>query len=706
MSGAFTKAIRQAYLLLSYSIGLTFSLWFAFQLRFDFNVAPEYLVHFDWMLVSIVAVKLILLLCFGQFGSLLSYFGFHDLGKILTVCAISAALALGVWIVAGVPYAPPRAVIVTDLLISFLFLCGFRLSLRLVREGYFDRSGSITGHKRVAVIGAGDVGASLVRDFQVRRGLGMTPRAFFDDDRTKWGTSIHGVTVQGAPETLPDYLHRQSIDEVIIAMPSAAGRRIREVVTLLNQLHLRFEIVPSYEQLLTGRVKVSQIRAVEIQDLLGRECIDLQTDRIRELVQDKVVVVTGAGGSIGSELCRQIAGFAPRQLLMVERSEFLLFQIEQELLGLGLGSAILPLVADILDPARMAGIFQRFKPAIIFHAAAHKHVPMMEQQPAEAFRNNTLGTRQLAELALEHRIERFVFISTDKAINPTNVMGATKRMAELYLQALQQELASKGQSEMESGPAVAKASAFAGPTADTMAGSSSRLATGEEDGGQDPKSQILNPRPSFAAEPRTKFMAVRFGNVLGSSGSVIPTFKRQIAAGGPVTVTHPDVTRYFMTVNEAVGLVLQSATLGEGGEIFVLDMGHPMKIVDLARQLIELSGLNPDTDIEIKFTGLRPGEKLYEELNHNTENMTPTSHEKIMRFIGQPQTLEQIEAGFDAVQKAGASGDSDQIKLAIQKVVPEYQPYLAARSAASLSWKFKLKSGAMAGKDEMRKVEN
>ncbi len=462
-------------------------------------------------------------------------------------------------------------------------------------------------------------------------------------------------------------------------------------------------------------MRVSQIRPVEIQDLLGREGINLQTDRIRELVQNKIVMVTGAGGSIGSELCRQIASYAPRQLLLVERSEFLLFQIEQELIDLGLAANIITLVADITDPARIEGIFQRFKPVVIFHAAAHKHVPMMEQQPAEAFANNTLGTRLLANIALAHRVEHFVFISSDKAINPTNVMGATKRMAELYLQALQgkgQEAKGKGQ---ENGsPAVA------GPMADLTAGSSSRFATGEKGVSLDlkPLASSLTPllatanpvcpvdaswhpgvRPpacaganvhgsgaSSVAKPRqTKFMAVRFGNVLGSSGSVIPTFKKQIAAGGPVTITHPDMTRYFMTVNEAVGLVLQSATLGEGGEIFVLDMGLPMKISDLARQLIELSGLEPETDIEIKYTGLRPGEKLFEELNHKTENMVATEHAKVMRFLSQPQSLEQIEAGFDAVQKAGASGDSDQIKLAIQKVVPEYQPYLAARSAASLS---------------------
>lgn len=617
MTATFSKALRQAYLFVAYSAGLCLSFWLALQLRFDFAVGPEFLTHFDWMLVTMVGIKLLLLLALGQFGSLLSYFGFHDLGKILLVCGTAAALALVAWYTAGVPFAPPRAVIVTDLLISFLFLCGFRLSLRLLREGYFERSQRTGTYKRIAIIGAGDVGASLARDFFVRRGLGMTPVAFFDDDPKKWGTSIHGIEVQGAPEVLPDYLKRQSLTEVIIAMPSASAKRVRQVLTLLQQLQLRAEIVPSYEQLLSGKVRVSQIRPVEIQDLLGREPVNLQTSRIRDLVQDKIVLVTGAGGSIGGELCRQIAGLAPRQLLMVERSEYLLFQTEQELLGLGLGTGIVPLVADLLDPVRMAGIFHRFRPALVFHAAAHKHVPMMEQQPAEAFRNNVLGTQALADLAAAHAVDRFVFISTDKAINPTNVMGATKRVAELYLQALQRQ------------------------------------------GGS-----------------ATKFMAVRFGNVLGSSGSVIPTFKRQIAAGGPVTVTHPEVTRYFMTVNEAVGLVLQSSTLGQGGEIFVLDMGQPMKIVDVARQLIELSGLEPEVDIEIRFTGLRPGEKLFEELNHNTENHVPTDHPRIMRFVSEPRPLDPLRSALAALGAQAPVQDADGVKLTLKNLVPEYQPYV------------------------------
>ena len=431
-------------------------------------------------------------------------------------------------------------------------LSSVRLAFRIIRERYLSPQGRSHRHaRRVGIIGAGDVGASLARELTVKRGLGLHPVAFFDDDRSKWHSRVHDIPVVGAPEALLDHKLNLQLEEVIIAMPSAPAKRIGEIVQLLQRSHLKFETVPSLDQLATGKVKVSQLRSVEIQDLLGREPVTLETQNILLILKGRVVMVTGAGGSIGSELCRQIASFNPQRLLLVDQSEVQMFQIEQELIDQGYGVIVLPLVADILDAARMHYIFRRFKPEVIFHAAAHKHVPMMESQPSEAIKNNTLGTAQLAEMALEYEADRFVLISTDKAINPTNVMGATKRMAEMFVQAL------------------------------------------------------------HASQPgRTKLMAVRFGNVLGSSGSVIPIFNRQIAAGGPVKVTHPEVTRYFMTIPEAAGLVLQSAAQGVGGEIFVLDMGKPVKIIDLARQLIELSGLKPDEDIEIEFVGLRPGEKL------------------------------------------------------------------------------------------------
>ncbi len=601
-----------------YGAALALSLFLSYLLRFDFDLAAGNLVRLPVIIVGVVVLKLGLLAAFGQFGSLLSYFGLPDLRRIVYALSTAAAAMLAVWLWAGVNFAPPRAVILTDFVISFVAVSVLRVGFRLLREGYFEKSPrDAARRKRVAIIGAGDVGASLARELATRRSLGMEPIAFFDDDPRKWHTSLHGIPVHGAPEAIPAFHRRHPLDEIIIAMPSASGRRMREILHVVTPTGLRFETVPSLSQLITGQVRVTQMRPVEIHDLLGRDPIDLQTTRIRELVSDRTVLVTGAGGSIGSELCRQIVSYRPRRLLMVERSEFLLFQIEQELREAGSGAEIAPLVADIMDQARMQRIFAEHRPELVFHAAAHKHVPMMEAQPGEAFRNNVCGTRQMAALALQHRVARFVLISTDKAINPTSVMGATKRIAELYLQALQQ---------------------------------------GNPGG--------------------TKFISVRFGNVLGSSGSVIPTFKRQIAAGGPITVTHPDVTRYFMTVNEAVGLVLQSATQGQGGEIFVLDMGQPMKIVDLARQLVELSGLEPDKDIEIKFTGLRPGEKLFEELNHSTENHTPTTHAKIMRFVGEPPPLQNLGPEIERIERQFTEWDAAAVRRAIQQLVPEYRPYV------------------------------
>jgi FlaA1/EpsC-like NDP-sugar epimerase len=389
---------------------------------------------------------------------------------------------------------------------------------------------------------------------------------------------------------------------------------------------LKVEIVPSLAELTTGRVQVSKIRPVQVEDLLARESVDLRSTEVPSLVGDRVVLVTGAGGSIGGELCRQIAALNPQRLLMVDQAESMLFGIEQELNAAGYGAVTLPLIADILDAARMRFIVERYAPDVIFHAAAHKHVSMMERQPGEAVKNNTTGTRQLAELASECGVGTFVLVSTDKAINPTSVMGATKRLAEMHV-------------------------------------------------------QVIHSRPGN----RTRFIAVRFGNVLGSSGSVIPIFKQQIAAGGPVTVTHPEVTRYFMTIPEAVGLVLQTAVLGKGGEIFVLDMGSPVKIVDLARNLIELSGLRPDEDIEIKFIGLRPGEKLFEELQHHTERLQPTTHPRILRFASPPPPEEwrrtcisEIEEPCLATAAPGAAGEleAEQLKLLMKRLVPEYTPFL------------------------------
>ncbi|MDD2762801.1 MAG: nucleoside-diphosphate sugar epimerase/dehydratase [Opitutaceae bacterium] len=687
---------------IAYSGVIVAAHWLAYLIRFEFHPPISQQTHFWRTLQWLLPIELLSLLLFGQFRSLLSYFSLPDARRIVLACGAASLASLAVWHVTGGAHAPPRSILLLGFILDTFGLIGIRLAFRMLREQQRGNGKTGRASRRIVIVGAGDVGANLAKEMTLRRDLCMQPVAFFDDDRTKWNTRVHGVAVLGQPELLAS--RKLRVDEAIIAMPSASGRRVREVVQVLNEARIRFETVPSLEQMVNGAVKVSQIRPVEIEDLLGREPVSLCTDKISELIKDKVVMVTGAGGSIGSELCRQIAGYHPLRLLLVERCEVQIFPIEQELLGLGCGAQIVPLVADVLDDERMRGIFAWFRPQLVFHAAAHKHVPMMESQPYEAFRNNTIGTKHLARLAAEFGVERFVFISTDKAINPTNAMGATKRLAELYIQALQEELRSKGQgagsreersegvrecgSNGESGqkagrreegargrgqPAVAKA----------MAGSSSRLAIGEGDGrtqirGQSsaPFAETADCKSTVSTESKLKLMAVRFGNVLGSSGSVIPTFRKQIAAGGPVTVTHPDVTRYFMTIPEAVGLVLQSATLGQGGEIFVLDMGKRVKIVDVARQLIELSGLRPDIDIEIKFTGLRPGEKLFEEINHDTEYMAPTDHPKIRRFVGEPLPFETIRQGLLCIHEKAASMDANQVKLEIQRFVPEYRPYL------------------------------
>jgi FlaA1/EpsC-like NDP-sugar epimerase len=738
--------------------------WLAYLIRFEFQPPVEQQGLFWRSLQWSLPLELVLLFAFGQFRSLLSYFSLPDARRIVFACAATSLISIAIWHVTGGAHAPPRSIIILSFLLDTAGLINVRILFRMLRERQREKGRNGKIPRRMVVVGAGDVGANLVKEMKLRRDLCMVPVAFFDDDRRKWNTHIHGVPVIGRPELLAAGKIRA--DEAIIAMPSASGRRVREVVQALNEARIRFEIVPSMEQIVNGTVRVSQIRPVELDDLLGREPVCLETDRISELIRDKVVMVTGAGGSIGCELCRQIAAYHPLRLVLVERCEVQLFPIEQELLGLGCGAQVIPLVADIFDDERMLAVFQRFRPQVVFHAAAHKHVPMMEHQPYEAFRNNTIGTKKLAKLSAQFAVERFVLISTDKAINPTNVMGATKRLAELYIQALQKEIwgrrqetgvrsqeandeaerresgkaekrevgrqanleigklgnretedenlkiAKSGNLETANGAAgkagnleIVRAKMGNGGTEKREIGNAGKRETadggnGGRVGGKGENREIVKSgnletrtngctekraigiaEPTISTEAKlklTRLMAVRFGNVLGSSGSVIPTFKKQIAAGGPVTVTHPEVTRYFMTIPEAVGLVLQSATLGQGGEIFVLDMGKRVKIVELARQLIELSGLRPDVDIEIKFTGLRPGEKLFEEVNHDTENMGPTEHPKIMRFVGEPLPLETIRQGLLAIHGKAASMDSNQVKLEIQKLVPEYKPYLTS----------------------------
>lgn len=617
------QLLRYSGLFVVYCLIVVGSLWLAYGIRFDFFVRPADRVYFSDFLTDlqfVIPIKLFFLLVFRQFSGLLSYFSLPDAERLAAASGLSSVLIVLLSLWEGAHIDIPRGVALVDFVLFLFGTGGFRLSIRVIREYFWssDEEDAVAGTaKRIGVFGAGDVGAMFAKECLAKRGLGMRPVVFFDDDARKWGRRVHNIPVVGSPEDVRRLRHEYEIDEIVIAMPRASTRRIAEFVKFLQRERIPFETVPGLDQLASGQVRVSQIRAVEISDLLGRDAVSLPKERIGDRLEFKRVLVTGAGGSIGSELCRQIATYRPQQLLLLEQCEVQLFQIEQELNNLGYRGIVVPLIADVLDARRMRWIFERYAPQVVFHAAAHKHVPLMEMQPSEAIRNNTIGTAKVAEYCEEYNAERFVLISTDKAINPTNVMGASKRLAEIFVQAL-----------------------------------------------------------SKSPGSGCKYMAVRFGNVLGSSGSVIPTFQRQISEGGPVKVTHPDVTRYFMTIPEAAGLVLLSGAIGEGGEIFVLDMGSPVKIVDLAKQLIELSGLRPGDDIDIEFVGLRPGEKLFEELQHKGENLKETEHPKIMRFVCDPEDLQDVRARLDELDKLVYSRDAEQLKFWLKEEVPEYVPYL------------------------------
>ncbi len=685
---------RALALIALYTAVLTACRYVAYEVRFDFLVPHEFQEERLFSLAVNLPIKLGFLLIFRQFGSLLTYFSVPDLMRIAAALA-SANLASYVLRYGFNPgLLTPRGVVLMDFVLSVGALSVMRLGFRIYRERY------LTGQKsdgkaarRIAVLGAGDAGAEFVREIQAKPSLGLRPVFFLDDDWKKHGHTIHGVSVLGAPEEITKLRKEYPIDACVLAMPSAPGKRLQEIYKVLSAEGLKVEIVPSMAELASGRVQVTKIRPVQVEDLLGREAVDLRSDAVAELVRDKIVMVTGAGGSIGAELCRQLAGYNPQRLLLVEQAEGSLFYIESELNDRGHQHMVVPLVADILDLPRMKFIFGRFAPQIVFHAAAHKHVYMMERQPGEAVKNNTTGTRQLAELASAEGVEAFVLVSTDKAINPTSAMGASKRLAEMHLQAMQ----------LRHPPSTRAAGLPPSPSFDETrrrdSPSPATSGTGEKHAPLLPAGNPVFVPGSHAGETeaktsegvghekaqkdaknntKTRFIAVRFGNVLGSSGSVIPIFKKQIAEGGPVTVTHPEVTRYFMTIPEAVGLVLQTAVMGQGGEIFVLDMGKPVKILDLARQLIELSGLRPDEDIEIKFVGLRPGEKLYEELQHHSEHLQPTSHPRIMLLTNSGAAATGDWAGrcIGEIEARVGELEPNQLKLAIKQLVPEYSPHL------------------------------
>jgi FlaA1/EpsC-like NDP-sugar epimerase len=503
-----------------------------------------------------------------------------------------------------------QSVFLLDWAATVCMACITRVVIRLYHEEVHAEK--FEKQSRVLIFGAGDTGEAVLRELLRMPKARYTVIGLLDDDPTHVGRTIHGYEVLGTLDDISDICTRHVVDEILIALPKASPREVRRVVEVCEGNNLLFRILPSVADLIDGHLQVSQLRDVDIEDLLGRDPVELDTNAIGSELSDKRILVTGAGGSIGSEMCRQIARFCPDKLLLLERAENNLFEIERELRAAFPDVDIVPYIADISDEARMRFIIEHEKPTTIFHAAAHKHVPMMEINPGESIKNNIVGTKTLSDVAVEAGVAKMVMISTDKAVNPTSMMGCTKRVAELYVQQL-------------------------------------------------------------SARSETQFVTVRFGNVLGSSGSVVPIFRKQIAAGGPVTVTHPDMMRYFMTIPEAAQLVLQAGAMGTGGEIYVLDMGDPVKIVDLARDMITLSGLRPGADIEIVFSGTRPGEKLYEELAITGEDISPTTHAKIGVWKRRPEDFDRIVAGIAALAESADTDSEATIRAKLKELVPEFQ---------------------------------
>jgi FlaA1/EpsC-like NDP-sugar epimerase len=587
---------------------LLMTYFFRFEGQFK---SPEY-AHFvkeiPHLIIIASIVKLATYISFKLYSSIWKYAGIYELSKIVLASLVSNIFMLGYVFILRTPV--PRSIFIVTFFMDCFFIGAVRFGYRVFRRIIKGDIILIKNKKKVMLIGAGDAGAALINEYQMHPELNYAPIAIIDDNPGKQNKKLNGVPIFGTREDIARIAEEKQIDEIVIAIPSAAPKTINELYTICSSTKCRVKILPSLSQLIDETVSIQKIRDVNIEDLLGRDTIRLYNSEIVSIIDNQTVMVTGGGGSIGSELCRQIAKFSPKHLIILDNYENNAYDIQNELLVDYPNMKLTVIIASIREKGRLEYIFKNYLPDIVFHAAAHKHVPLMEANPTEAIKNNVFGTLNVAECADKYGTKRFVMISTDKAVNPTNIMGATKRIAEMIVQA-------------------------------------------------------------FSKQSKTEFVAVRFGNVLGSNGSVIPLFKKQIEQGGPVTVTHPEIIRYFMTIPEAVQLVLQAGAMAEGGEIFVLDMGEPVKIYDLARNLIKLSGFKPDVDIKIEFTGLRPGEKLYEELLLAEEGVKATKNNKI--FVAQPLHTDlailkrEIECLKDIILT-----DTDGARDYIKVIVPNY----------------------------------
>lgn len=580
-------------------------------LRFDGNLIPQnYLSMLVGQLPFFVMITIVSFFLFKLYSRVWRYAGSSEL---LAIVGANFAGAI-CWFIFSVLVEAvlPRSIYILTALVLTFFVGGTRLSLRVYsyltsKPQYIQMTQKLN---KVLVIGAGDAGAMLAREIERYHSGKRKIIGFIDDDRDKQGKTMFGIRVLGSRYDIEQVVADTDANEIIIAMPSVKGKEIKEIIDVCKNTNCKLTILPGVYEIIEGTVSVNQLRPVEVEDLLGRDPVKLDTKNVSAYITGKVVLITGAGGSIGSEICRQVAKMQPQKMLLLGKGENSIYEISQELSIEYPQIRKVPIIADVRDEERINGIMDHFHPHVVFHAAAHKHVPLMEYQPMEAVRNNVLGTKVVAEAASKNGVETFVMISTDKAVNPTSVMGCTKRVAEMFVQSMN----------------------------------------------------------SISA---TRFAAVRFGNVLGSRGSVIPLFKKQIAKGGPVTVTHPDMKRYFMTIPEASQLVLQAGAMAEGGEVFVLDMGEPVKIYDLARDMITLSGMIPEVDIEIKFTGLRPGEKLFEELLSAEDGTEATQHKKI--FTAMIKCVDKTKLDFQ-IRRLLEQTTGDNVVEVLKETVPTYRP--------------------------------
>ena len=610
------RRFRNRYLLLIDALTLSALPFFVYALRFEsFSWGPDHAKTALLFALFVVPAEILILLAFGLYRRMWSFASVWELQLIFAAGVVAAGVT---WIVGAYALTVsglatvrvPLSVMALHSMFSIALIATPRLLLRVAGRPIPQRRAT-DGDRRVLVAGAGAAGEMVVRETRANPQLGLTPVGFIDDDRTKLGLRLANLPVLGGLDDLREIALRERADELIIAMPRAPGTTVRKVVRAAYEAGLKTRTVPGLFEILAGRVSVAALREVQIEDLLRRDPVQTDLEAVGRMIKGRTVLVTGAGGSIGSELCRQLVTLEPRELVLLGHGENPIFEILHELLPEEPKAILTPVIADVRDRDRIRRVFEKHKPHAVFHAAAHKHVPLMEENVCEAITNNVLGTRNIVDAAVAAGTPHFVMISTDKAVRPTNVMGASKRVAECIVQ-------------------------------------------------------------NAARTHNRHFVSVRFGNVLGSRGSVVPTFLRQIQDGGPVTVTHPDMRRYFMTIPEAVQLVLQAGAQGRGGELFMLDMGEPVKIVDLARDMIRLSGLEEGSDIEIEFTGIRPGEKLYEEMFFNDEIAEPTEHPKVLRARNGRTDAASDAAIGQLVDAAVRDTREDDLRAMLKRLVPDF----------------------------------